>query len=350
MRRLRPLPPSGARRPFAVAAFGARTLLAMSLLIGGCASEPPVAPVAPAADGTTIDERRETDGAVDEGTKPTASPSAPAAASPNYLDAIARQALRLRRLQFLDSAGVVEFRWTDEKGDHFEQGDLNLYMMLPWKTAFSIAKLGTRMAWIGSDESGWWIFLLQEKPTSVQISPWEASPRDVRGEGMSIVSPRAFLHLAGLSPFPAPELVTVTEDEAAKTIVVESKPIVGATEPRMRWTLDRVSKLPTKVELLDDLGAPVVTGLLTEYLSAPIEGAPPGDFPQVPRQINVARTDGRGSLKIALEGPSARGEKVQPRFFRLDDLRKELRPDESYTRVAPMPVTPPTPTAPSHTR
>ena len=201
--------------------------------VGGCATDRAGDAGTPASDASTSAvATHEPDGSVEEGTLPSASqPPAPAPApSPAYLAAIERQAQRLRRLQFFEGRGTVEFRWRDEKGNHFEQGDIDLYLILPNKTGFNISKLGERFAWIGSDAEQWWLFLLKEKPTSVEVHPWAQSSESVHGEGMSIVSPKAILHLAGLSPLPDASRVTVVEDANAKTIVVETKPEVPAAE------------------------------------------------------------------------------------------------------------------------
>ena len=287
--------------------------------------------------------------------------------SPAYVDAVARQALRLRRLQFLESDGVAEIRWTDRKGNHFEQCDLTLYLMPPWKTALNISKLGERFAWIGSDETQWWFFQLHEKPTSVEVHPWEEGWGDLpeagrpgqglSGGGMSIVSPRAILHLAGLGVLPDPASVTVREDAKAKTIIVEGRlqetppdadGVLPVKEPRFRWTLDAESKLPTRIEILDESGATAAMSTLSEYVTAPIDGAPPGDFPRVPRRIAIVRHDNakpadqQGSLTLTLDAPTARGTRTKPRYFRLPELVEAFRPDDLYY-ITPMPDHP-TPT------
>ncbi len=335
---------------------GMWVIASLASALGGCATDRSGEAGNPGGDGPSpAVAPREPDGSVEEGTPHTAAlPPAPAPApSPAYLTAVERQALRLRRLQFLEARGTVEFRWRDEKGNHFEQGDIDLYLILPNKTGFNISKLGERFAWIGSDAEQWWIFLLKEKPTSVLVQTWAESTESIWGEGMSVVSPKALLQLAGFSPLPDASRVTVVEDAAAKTIVVETKShpdanadanadanVDGAAEPRLRWTLEASSAFPTKVEVLDGAGSVIATGVLENYVSAALEGVPPGDFPWVPRQITIRRADGGGELKISLERQSASGERLQPRYFDFSELRRAFHPDEIYTRVTPQPVHP----------
>jgi hypothetical protein len=320
---------------------GAATMaMVMGVVIacfGGCETTPPAAPPTSGPQA-----------------KPDAKPAPPRAPAPSatasaaYIEAVTAQQARLRKLQFLEGRGVVEIRWTDAKGRHFEQGDVDMYLMPPWKTAFNISKLGQRLAWIGSDEEAWWIFRLDETPSYAERFPWP-EPVGIGGTGggsddgladdaMSVVSPDALLAMAGLTRFPPISTVRLSEDIEAKRLTVEMLPTARGHRPapRYRWTLNAATNLPLTVELLDESGGIVATGRLEEYAPAAIDGMSVGEHPLVPKRIAIARSDEQGELRLALNAPTARGERVQAKFFRFQELLAALQPKEVRTRVRPM--------------
>ncbi len=312
--------------------------------LGGCETTPPAStPAPPAADAQVT-----TNPSQAPPTAPAKAPAASAAASASYIEAVTAQQARLRKLQFLEGRGIIEIRWTDAKGKHFEQGDVDMYLMPPWKTAFNISKLGQRLAWIGSDEEAWWIFRLDETPSYAERFPWPepvgvggvggGSDDGLAGDAMSIVSPDALLAMAGLTRFPPITTVRLKEEEEAKRLVVEMLPTAKGHRPapRFRWTLNAATKLPLTVELLDEVGGVVATGRLEDYAPAAIDGMSVGEHPLVPKRIAIARTDGQGELRLALNAPTARGERVQAKFFRFQELLAALQPKEVRTRVRPM--------------
>ena len=247
----------------------------------------------------------------------------------SYEQAVARQNERLKRLQFLDSRGVVELRFVENDSEHFEQCDLRLYAVLPSKSALQLSKLGSRYAWIGSDEERWWVFRMDRTPTTLEIQPWtDKRHMDDDGAdgrtGVSVVSPLTMLFLSGLTAFPDPSLVTLSESRGA--LVAESK--------SARWTLDRTTSLPLRIELLDDAGRAFASGVLSDYGSAPADNLAPGDFAKVAHRVIVTRGDGSGSIKLALDSVSARSDGVKPRFFDLKELQAAMRPDETIWREA----------------
>lgn len=344
-----------------VAGVGLVVALLTACAAGPEAPEPVVEPVV----DSVIDSAADSPSAASQ-PPPAPAPAPPAGAIPKgYRDALAAQSLRLRRLQFFETAGQAELRWTDSKGAHFEHCQIDLYVVRPWKTALNIEKV-SRIAWIGSDEERWWIFQLGEKPTTVEIRRWDETPNEIIGEGISIVSPRAILELAGMAPLPEipapdaerPARLTVTEKPESSLMVVEWWPEATTspstakdplslrrdpieqlpTEPAKRWTIDARTLLPTTIEVLDASGKPVVRSTLADYVSAEIDGAPPGDFPRVPRHVRIERIGPDGqplgdSLFLAMDQPSGRARRLKDKYFRLNDLMEMFRPDEVVVRV-----------------
>jgi hypothetical protein len=251
------------------------------------------------------------------------------------LMAIARaQAFRIRALRTLESRGVVEFRWRERGSERFEQCDLRLFAVPPAKTAFRLSKLGEQYAWLGSDEESWWLFLLKERPSTVEIRPWaESGP-----EGFAIVSPRTVLLLAGLVAFPEDGSLRREPSASPETVVLEHALADGdagnaAGETIVRWTISAPTRLPESVAIVDRHGRTILSSTLADYAAAPSAGAAPGDWPRVPRRIEVVRAADGAAIRLALDEPSARGERIRPQFFELTELLRSLRPDEVIYRT-----------------
>ncbi|MFO0828890.1 MAG: hypothetical protein U0572_12180 [Phycisphaerales bacterium] len=310
------------------------------LALAGCAADEASRVDSPSPQGAAEIVAQEPDGSVEDAppadrqTSSDAQPARTDGASPalvaSYREAVQRQATRLKRLKFLDSRGVIEVRYADDGGQHFEQCDLRLYAVLPTKTALNLSKLGSKkIAWIGSDDENWWVFRLDQSPTTLEVHPMASDDRDA---GLSVVSPRTILLLAGLTALPEERSATLSEDSGSVT--VESP--ADAT-PRARWRLDAGTWLPSRIELLDKSGAVVATGELTDYATALADGLAPGDSPKVPQRIVVTRADGNGSVRMSLDRPSARSDGIKPRFFDLKELQILMRPEEVIWRT-PSPV------------
>jgi len=249
-------------------------------------------------------------------------------AVPGILDA---QAIRMRRLTLLESRGVIEFRWTDADGAHFEQCDLDLFAVLPHRVAVRASKVGERFLWLGCDEKRWWAFLLAERPTRLEVYPLGVAPDG----GVAAFSPRDLLSLAGLMSLPANDGKAMTSRTGPDGTVVLDVAAAG-TSPRMRWGFQLGSNLPAVIEMIAPTGETIARANLSQYVSCPVEGLAVGDWPRVPSRIEVvagpAGTEGAAvdgaSLRIALDAPSGRGERIKDRLFRLEDLQESLRPED----------------------
>lgn len=241
------------------------------------------------------------------------------------------QALRMRRLTLLESRGVIEFRWRDEDGAHFEQCDLDLFAVLPHRVAVRASKVGERFLWLGCDESRWWVFRLAEKPSRLEVYPLGVAP----GGGATPYSPRDLLALAGLVPLPPNDGKAMTARTAPDGTVVLDVAASGVS-PRMRWGFTLGSGVPAAIEMLTPAGEVIARANLSNYVSCPVEGLAVGDWPRVPSRIEVvsgpagpagAAAEG-DAVRIALDAPSGRGERIKDRLFRLEELQESLRPEE----------------------
>ncbi|MBL9147473.1 MAG: hypothetical protein JNM94_02140 [Phycisphaerae bacterium] len=273
-----------------------------------------------------------------------------------YATAIARQDERLRRLRFLDSRGLVEFRWVDSEGKHFEQCDLRLHAVLPSKASIQAShSLKGPIARIGSDGVRWWIFRFDTKPTRLEVRPFDRST-DL---GMAVVSPREALGLFGLAPYPPADLVAVREEGDA--LIVEPTDVAALSSEAMqathasplrslplRYRLDRSTLLPTEITLLDPEGGVAATCTLERYESAPADDTSAGDYPKVPTKIKVVRPGnehGESSVSFSLDSPTARSAGIKPRLFDLVELQSILQPDDVIWDAGAVPLEPEAPSA-----
>lgn len=249
-------------------------------------------------------------------------------AVPGVLEA---QAVRMRRLTLLESRGVIEFRWRDADGAHFEQCDLDLFAVLPQRVAVRASKVGERFLWLGCDERRWWIFKLAEKPSRLEVYPLGVAADG----GTAAFSPRDLLALAGLVPLPADDGKAMTSGMMPDGSVMLDVAASG-TSPRTRWAFPPASNLPTVIEMLSPTGQVIARANLSDYVSCPVEGFAVGDWPRVPSRIEVQAgpagpADGPAegdAVRITLDAPSGRAERIKDRLFRLEELQASLRPDE----------------------
>lgn len=262
--------------------------------------------------------------ATPEGASPARSSSADEALGSIH----ARQDARAKALRFLESRGVVEFRWKENGQERFEQCDLRLFAVPPDRTAFRLSKLGEQYAWIGSDEQTWWVFRLKDRPSSVEVRTYA----DAGGEGLSIASPRVVLLVAGLAAFPPLEscrLLPGKDSDGERTVEFTSPAAPGLVQCR----IDLRSGLPKAVVLFDRSGGVLLSSSLGDYVSASTSGLATGDWPSVPRKIVVTRETDGATIRLSLDEPTGRGDRIRSQFFEFEDLLRSLRPDEVVYRA-----------------
>lgn len=104
------------------------------------------------------------------------------------------QAQRTSQFENLVGRGVIEFRWTDDKGTHKEQGDLDF-----WKQGDSISlrisKLGELIAWFGGEGKNFWFFDMMGDESTLTIGGEQGMFNDID----------VALILLGLNPLPEGE-------------------------------------------------------------------------------------------------------------------------------------------------
>jgi hypothetical protein len=265
-------------------------------------------------------------------TKPATREAPPSA--PSFAALAASHNDRVARLTHIYVSGVIEIRWTDRKGKHFEQGNMELWVHQPRRTALRVEKLGEPLLWLGSDDSQYWLFDLLSKERVLHLGKHDAaSDASTDGTGLMIdVKPLALLDLVGITPIDVdqPSPVQFSAQYNALTITVS-----GSGGP-MRMFFDRQSLLPKRIESLDSGSGEIIAhSTLQRYKSVTMQGVSPLAFPKLAHQIDVvainpnATSDAPagGEVKIVMDNSTTVIDAAQlQRVFDLERLKQALRP------------------------
>lgn len=275
-------------------------------------------------------------------------PDAPAAGSPaaadvpaataRFAEIVAAHNIRASRLETLESRASLELRYSDQDGDHFDQCEADIFLASGGRGALRATKVGNNILWVGSDGRRGWIFRLDSEPTRLTVfegigglPPGQRLAGDGAAE-FSLLSPAAVRTIAGIAPIA----------EGWELRAVEGVPSSAPTEARFELVaglsnaddaIFRFTKLglPESVRIEPRGGKPVLIAALSEYVPAQVENLSQGAWPQVPRKIvvtGIASADAKDSeARLYLDSPIAMAKRMKPRFFVLDELVGQLRPD-----------------------
>lgn len=245
---------------------------------------------------------------------------------PSYASLAALQNDRVAALGTTYAEGVIELAWRDESGNHFHQASLEVWLVLPRRTAWRVDKLGEVLFWMGSDSDRWWFFDLASKQKTLHIGRHENAPAHVAA-GAFAVRPAALIDLLGLSPLPVPgETVEVRYDASHNAWMIETDQEGGV----MRMFLHRTRMLPIRVEALDASGNVAVFSKLSidRYVTVRVPGMAVASHPRMPGLVDIATSDqahgagteSGGQVKIAID--RATGDVDQQTLERVFDLAR----------------------------
>lgn len=245
---------------------------------------------------------------------------------PTLAQLAAAEARRVRALNQLASIGIIELRWTDESGDHWEQGDIELSYIAPDRTALAVKKLGEIFIWAGSAGGEYWLFDNRSRDASIA---YRGSEADVaRGSDLArMLHPLLVIDLAGLAPLVdasnTAEEATIDWDAEARLWVITRPGRAGLL--RIGFAPETLE--PKRVEALDADGQPHLTSRLDRFTRVPVDGLPDGAFPRIPARIEVTLAGGAGTALLVLDQPRGEVEPAKERLiFNFDALRTRLRP------------------------
>jgi hypothetical protein len=260
---------------------------------------------------------------------------------------------RVAKLATTYSEGVIEIRWRDERGKHFEGGDLDLWQTTGDRTALRVSKFGDVFLWLGSNEQEYWLFDLLNKDDRV-LYRGQHDQQIERMIGLG-VKPLALLDLLGLTPI-AEETTAIASDQPAlydaerKAYLIEA-PGRGGDGARMRMFFDCNSLLPVRVESINPAGEIVAESAHSKYETVEMEGVGPMARPKMAEIIDIRRGEKpadapanatedevSGEVKIAINTTTAYAYPALPeRYFDLERLMAAMRPGRVEQATASSP-------------
>lgn len=261
---------------------------------------------------------------------------------------IAAHNTRVSRLETFESRASLELRYADADGAHFDQCEADIFLAAGGRGAVRATKVGNNLLWVGSDGTRGWVFLLEKDPTALIVHDRIDESLFARslnggtapGAAFLLLAPQSVRTLAGMREVPADAAIRRVEGaaddaplEARFELVFQPFPGVDAT---MRFGADG---LPSQVRVLDRGGVVRLEARLAEYMPAQAANLAQGAWPRVPQRIEVdAREVAAGApaseVRIFLDGPVAMARRMKPRFFALEELTAQLRPDSVQHVVA----------------
>lgn len=256
--------------------------------------------------------------------------------APSFASLAASHNDRVARLTQIYAIGVIEIRWTDRKGKHFEQGNMELWIHQPRRTALRVEKLGEPLLWLGSNDTQYWLFDLLGDERALHLGSHDsAQGQSSGGTGLMIdIKPLSLLDLVGITAINADEPAAVRYSAQHKAWVIAA---TGQGGP-MQIYFDRQSLLPNRIESLDEAGNIIAHSTLQRYKSVTMPGVSPLAFPKLAHQIDIVAPPtpagaGGGEVKIVMDNSTTVVDATQlQRVFDLEQLKRALRPG----RIQPM--------------
>lgn len=269
--------------------------LALAAALVSCAAPARVEPVATAASGAPADA------------------SAFAAA----------QRARVENLRDFASRGSAELRWTDERGDHFEQAQVELaWRESGGRMALRADKLGERLAWAGADASRWWVFEIKSDPSRLVVGARGTAPN---GSALPFAGPESVMELMAARPWPDTVRLAAAESGGGWWIAWRLPKPIGAWVGS-RALLTAPGALPQRVELLDADGRALASSELSNPVTVEVRGVAPGAWPLVAGKTRLRTDAGSATWDVFWDAPGTDPDRLKDRLFDLSVLREVLRP------------------------
>jgi len=274
------------------------------------------------------------------GTPPAAPQAAPSAtdAATRFAALVSAHNTRVSRLETVESRGSLELRYSDEGGEHFEQCEFDVFLAAGGRGALRATKVGNNFLWIGGDGTRGWVFRLDTEPTVLKVYDKVAEHElgqgaDGAGE-FALLTPGTVRAVAGMQPIPASfETRPVDGADAPATVEARSEVVYqsGTAKVFVRFGADG---LPSAVRIVDALGAVAVSSTLADYVPAQAASLAQGAWPKLPRRIEITAAKANGRATLLLDEPIAMARRMKPRFFNLEELTAQFRPDRVEHAVA----------------
>ena len=246
-----------------------------------------------------------------------------AAPALDVLAIVAQQNHRVAGLNIFATRGSAELRWHDEKGDHFEQAQVDL----AWRNggddiSLRADKMGERLAWAGANAQQWWLFEPKREPSRLWLG---ARNTPVPDSLLPFAGPDALLELLAAKPWP--EKITLSQDRPGTFWANFDRPKRGAWV-KTRVQVETNTGFPSHIWLVDAKGNVLAESELSEPVMANMNHLPMADRPMVASKITLKSVSNIGVWQIFWDEPGAREDRLKDRLFDLEVIRGVMRPAE----------------------
>jgi hypothetical protein len=247
---------------------------------------------------------------------------------------------RASLLQQLHGYGVIEMRWTDQDGDHFEQGDVEFWLDGQKRRAMLVSKLGDPYFWIGTDGVKVWIFDLSTKPRQLLVDSLEAIQAvETVDSGVASVAELMRILPLGLGTIPPEEAEIVGCRSSGDGNWILELRSDDRTIDREIFTINSDTWRPSRVALLNDNGTAVMdlTSPSRRLIRVDIPNRSSLGSPLVSAILDIAITgEAQAKAKFAFQRLSTdMSEQPLDRVFDLDILRQALQPEVQGSLLGP---------------
>ncbi len=290
----------------------AAALLAV-LVSAGCECGPKAPPNEPMAPGAN-----------DAPGAPAAlgAPLSPPTAAVTSADIALAERARVGGLERLHAKGIIELRTRNEKiekGERFEQGDLDLRWSRTLGLAASLSKLGDRWVWLGADSASWWVFELKSEPSRMHTGPLTSAKAGLAPAFPWLMGMRPLLPVAGAEPEAIDGVLRVTVELPAGVLPS------GAT---LAADFDPTTRLPVGTSLTLPSGGAWKSSF-SDWMSVETPGAAPGAWPRIPRRMNATNIAGDASTAVRVALDRAEADAIatdRPALYDSAALRERFAP------------------------
>jgi hypothetical protein len=245
---------------------------------------------------------------------------------PTYDQLASLHNTRLERIPQVSAQAQIEIVYYDSKDKRqYEQADqCRLMFVRPRQMALLVRKFGVGdLFYAGSSNENYWLFDLTRKDSRVLYQGrHDGDPSQAMRRLPVPVQPRDLPRLLGLAELPV-------EGEGSVAAVKGGYLVTAATQD-WRILIDPSSRLPIRVELLDDQQRVTMTSLLSNEGQVETYERAPSAWPKLMTRIHIVPHHSRDTLTVYLSAidDGREYDTIQPRAFDLERLTRVYKPDE----------------------
>lgn len=238
--------------------------------------------------------------------------------------------VRAAQLDQLHAYGVLKITWMDERGEHSDQGDAELWIDQPSRTALRVDAVGEVLLWLGSNNESWWLFDMINEPSTLHVRHGSASRDSLadsanrKDENIIPLHPLVLLDLLGITPLRQLEGEAAMYDSQAKRWTLRA----ASPNATLNLVFSESGQLMT-IEALDASGDIVAVSVLRDEASVAVRGVNPLNWPKAATHITITLADQSGSVLLALNNDmkAALEDRQAARVFDLEAIKASLKPD-----------------------